>query len=190
MRIFFFSAVLYGLFLIACTSDTSKKTTDTNKQTINNPKSPRDTEVDYITSLEKKLYTSDKEFNDATANSIVTIYDSFVTNFPKDSLVPDYLFKLGEVCMALKKSQMGVDYLVRLNKEFPNDKKAMQALFMAAFITDDQLNDDDKAKELYSDFLVKYPTAPMVKDVKACIANLGKSDAELIKEFEKKNKKK
>ena len=54
---------------------------------------------------------------------------------------------------------------------------------------DNFLNDDAKAKIIYEEVIAKYPNLSYANDAKAAINNLGKTDEELIKEFEKKNKK-
>jgi outer membrane protein assembly factor BamD (BamD/ComL family) len=70
---------------------------------------------------------------------------------------------------------------------FPDDPKAPEALFFLGFVYDNQINDDTKAGTYYNDFLKKYPKHVLAKDVEASIRNLGKTDEELIREFERMN---
>lgn len=58
----------------------------------------------------------------------------------------------------------------------------------AAFIYENQLHGAEKAKKLYEEFMKKYPDHELAKDVKFSLDHIGKSDEELIKEFEAKQK--
>lgn len=46
------------------------------------------------------------------------------------------------------------------------------------------------ARKLYTEVVEKYPNERIALDAKLCIQHLGKSDEELIREFEKKSEQK
>ena len=61
-------------------------------------------------------------------------------------------------------------------------------LFLQGFVYESQLHNIIRAKEAYTEFIRKYPRHQLAKDAQFSIENLGKSDEELIKMFEEKNR--
>jgi len=51
---------------------------------------------------------------------------------------------------------------------------------------DNQLGRKGEAKSLYEDFLAQYPKHHFADDAQFQLANLGKNDAQIIEEFNKK----
>jgi len=84
-------------------------------------------------------------------------------------------------------SQKAIELFDRLMVEYPDYEKVPECLFMKAFIYDNNLQEYDKAKEVYLEFLEKYPDDEFADDARASINNLGKSLEEIIREFEEKN---
>ncbi len=70
-------------------------------------------------------------------------------------------------------------------EKMPNHPKAPTALFMMAFIYENDLKDLDKAKSTYEDFLKKYPNDPdYTDDVQSALKFLGMPPEEIIRQFE------
>jgi tetratricopeptide (TPR) repeat protein len=150
--------------------------------------SMKDQYLQRIDSLENKLRET-KGVDNMAANDLIAVYSTYAENFPQDSLVPDYLFKAGELANSVKQGTRAINIFNLLYEKYPTYKKAHYCLFLQGFIYETQLNNLEKAKEFYTKVIEKYPNEPIANDAKACIQNLGKSDEELIKEFEEKNKK-
>jgi len=104
--------------------------------------------------------------------------------YPTDSLSAPYLLIAAEMAMRLQKPAEAVDLYAQVLKNYPGYAKASQCLFMQAFIYENDLHDLDKAKEIYTDFLKRYPDDDFADDARACLRYLGKSPEELIREFE------
>lgn len=143
-----------------------------------------------VDSLENLLfsYEAGSLASNQAAAKIVKLYNQLATDFPDDPKAPDYLFKAGEVSMGINMDFDAIGYFQRLERDYPKYNKAPHALFLQAFIWDNKLNDDGKAEFIYKQFLEKYPLHEMAKDAQFSLDNLGKSDEELIKEFEQKQK--
>ena len=62
-------------------------------------------------------------------------------------------------------------------------------MFQKAFTFDNDLHDKQLAKKYYEDFLKAYPNHKLAEDIKLLIPTLDKTDAQLIEEFERKNRK-
>lgn len=143
-----------------------------------------------VDSIEKLLFSLEAGslVSNQAASKIVKLYNQLATDFPDDPKAPDYLFKAGEVSMGINMNFDALGYFQRLERDYPKHPKASHALFLQAFIWDNKLNDDGKAEFLYKQFLEKYPMHEMAKDAQFSLEHLGKSDEDLIKEFEQKQK--
>jgi hypothetical protein len=58
---------------------------------------------------------------------------------------------------------------------------------LQGFIYDTYTDELGKAKEKYEFLISEYPKHVLVEQAEISIANLGKSDADLIRQFEKQN---
>jgi TolA-binding protein len=84
----------------------------------------------------------------------------------------------------MKWKKQAIEFFERLRSEYPDYPRTADALFLEAFVYDDQVKDYAKAGELYRLFIEKYPNHPFAKDAEASLNMLGKSNEDLIKEFE------
>lgn len=164
--------------LIACKGETKNIEIADSKESIEH-------QIDSLENLLFSLEAGSLASNQAAAK-VVKLYNQLATEYPDDPKAPELLFKAGEVSMGINMDFDALGYFQRIERDYPNFDKAPHALFLQAFIWDNKLNDDSKAEFLYKQFLEKYPNHEMAKDAQFSIDNLGKSDEELIKEFEKK----
>lgn len=126
--------------------------------------------------------------NNELGKQLINVYAEIIKQYPNDEQTPSTLFKAGEVSEAIGMHELAISYYADLFNRYPDHVKAPMALFLQAFIYENQLNQLGKAKQLYEKLVDKYPNAKIAADAKMCIQHLGKSEEELIKEFEAKNK--
>ncbi|MCW3083044.1 MAG: hypothetical protein JWP12_410 [Bacteroidetes bacterium] len=169
------------LTIVSCGNNTEQQSNQVSKEI------PRQHFVDVVKKYEADMHKSMTLDPDLAVLGIKA-YDDFVSHFPTDSLAPDFLFKAAEVSTAIKQYPQALMYYQTITTQYPTFKLAPESLYMQAFLMDNFLNEDDKAKPVYEQVIAKYPTLPYANDAKAAINNLGKSDEQLIKEFEAKNK--
>ena len=119
----------------------------------------------------------------------VMAYSQFAQSYPSDSNAPMFLFKAADISgSSMKQYDQSASMLEKIIRDYPSFRKLPACYFQLGLIYDDYLNDDAKAKQYYEQFIAKYPSSPMVPQVQALISYLGKTNDELIKDFEKKNK--
>lgn len=147
---------------------------------------PKELLLQQIDSLETEMHKS-QEINEAIAAKALQAYFQYSKNFPADSVTPDYIFKSAEILTAIQQYPQAYSNYKTIAEKYPTYKLVQESLFLEASILDHYLNEDDKAKLVYQDLIKRYPTSSYANDAKAAIVNLGKSDADLIKEFKKKN---
>jgi outer membrane protein assembly factor BamD (BamD/ComL family) len=147
----------------------------------------KEKDLQTISSLEKRLFgDSLNPPKPAVIDSLLTEYGGFAQTYAQDSLAPIFLFKAGELCISTNQGQKALGYFDQVYRLFPNHEKASYALFMKGFIYDGPLQDTAKARQFYTEFIQKYPQHPLSADALFSIRNLGKTDEELIREFEAK----
>ncbi len=178
MRIIIVATLI--LIFYSCKNETKKIDIADSKESL----------LNQVDSIEKLLfsYEAGSLASNQAAAKIVKLYNQLATDFPDDPKAPEYLFKAGEVSMGINMDFDAIGYFQRIERDYPNFNKSPHALFLQAFIWDNKLNDDAKAEFIYKKFLEKYPQHEMAKDAQFSLENLGKSDDELIKEFEQKQK--
>lgn len=145
-----------------------------------------------ITKAETELYGSDKnnlEFDKAKAQKLVDSYNNFTGKFPQEAETANYLFKTAEVLRSLRKFNEAVGVYSKIGQDFPNFEKAPHSLFLEGFSYENDLNDLEKAKVRYQDFIKKYPEHELADDVQFSLDNLGKSPEDIIKGFEQNKEK-
>jgi len=142
-----------------------------------------------IAAKEKELYgDSTMTVDFAKAKDMIALYADFVKKYPEDKKAEDYLFKAGEVGMGVMQSNVAIKYFEQHYHKYPKSDKAPYSLFMQGFIYETQLHNTEKAKQLYEKFIHDFPAHKLTEDAKYSISNLGKSEEELIREFEAKLK--
>jgi TolA-binding protein len=144
---------------------------------------------------EKIKDNENKLVNDSTtmmnrplAEEQLKAYHSFIDKFPDDQRSEEFMYKAADLANGMGKTAEALELYHRFCEKYPNSTKAAYGLFLQAFIYENQLKNLDKARELYTSFLSKYPSHELAKDAQFSLDNLGKSEDELIKMFEEKNK--
>ena len=149
----------------------------------------RDKSAKTITSLENRLYAmSASGFDKVKADSLLADYESFIRHFPDDTLTMKYTFKAANLCMNMGDGTKSIDLFDKYIKNYPDSPKAAVSMFFKGYIYENQVKNLDKAKEIYLQFIEKYPNNEFAKDARIALQNLGKSPEEIIKEFEERQK--
>lgn len=103
---------------------------------------------------------------------------------PMDTQSITILNKAAENAYYTQQYQKSLYLYEWLETAYPDDDRAAQALFMRAFMYDNDLKQYDLAKPLYELFLQKYPKDDFADDAEVLLKNLGKSPEELIQELQ------
>jgi len=194
MKKIFFSAAVFSFVLFSCNQNATGNS-KTSNDTIAKPPvdSIAKTEIPdrndllkQIATLEKELYAS-QELNADKAKKMISLYESYYQNYHKYPEAPDYLFKAGELAENIDQAYRAIGFYTRCYEEYPAYKLSAECLFRMANLYDYKLNNYLKAKALYEEVKVQFPKSPLAKDADAAIKLMGKTDKEMIKEFEKKN---
>ena len=146
--------------------------------------------VDRLNNLATEIVTpanGEPGLNENAVNKFVGVAEIYaLTNNTRDTLASDYLFKAGKLAMTIGNVEKANENYQWLYTFLKSSKEAPSALFTHAFTLDNQLGRKDEAKVLYEQFLSIYPDHHFADDAQFQLDNLGKDDAQIIEEFNKK----
>ncbi len=144
-----------------------------------------------IKESEDKLYKNYTNINPGNVEALNVLegYKTFAKEYPKEAKAPSYLFKAAEIERTMKDYKSAIAHYQQICDNYPDYEKAPHSLFLMGFTYEEDMKNEAKAKETYELFLSKYPKHELSDDVQFSLNNLGKSAEEIIKEFEKKQKK-
>ena len=149
----------------------------------------REKTVNQIQTFEKSLFAPEAvSFNKQKADSLLSLYEVFIKENPKDSLAPGFLFKAANIAMNSGDGPRALNFFEQYIQNYPDKPKASLCLFFKAFIYENLMQNLDKARETYLLFIEKHPSDDFTKDAKMALVNLGKSPDLLIREFEAKKR--
>ncbi len=179
------------IFLGACGESAEKKAkTEADSlraRAIRKAKPDRAQFMEQVKNAEIRMKTS-PTFDIQIANEAIKAYVDYANIFQGDTLAPDYFFRAAGIAAAAGSYDQAIVLYNTLADRYPAYKYMEEALYQEAVIYDSNLSGQDpKAKEIYERIIRDYPKSKLAADAKIAIGNLGKSDDELVKEFEKKN---
>ena len=164
---------VFSLFLFSCS----------NAHSNENAGSPENI-TEEITTLETE-YGANPGKAIAQIGPLLAKYEEYVALPTGDEKMKvDYLLRAGEMAALINQYDKSLAYYGQILTDFPNSPKAATALFMQGYTLDDKLKKLDEAKAIYESFLQKYPNDDFADDAKFLLDNLGKSEEEIIKQFE------
>ena len=123
-------------------------------------------------------------FNKAKGDSLLKMFDDFITRFPTDSLSPVYLFKAANLTITEGDGNKSLTLLDQFVRNFPDHPKVAVCLFLKGFVYENILKNMDLAKKSYLLYIEKYPNGDYVKDALMSVKNLGKTPEQMVREFE------
>lgn len=147
--------------------------------------------VENITLMEK----NGDEYNTVHVDSLCSLYEKFVNDYPNDSLAPKYLFNAANYNSSkastgdTKSLDLAVSEYQKVVSNYSNSKEAATSLFRLGYIYDNDKGDTTKAKEYYLLYLEKYPQGEYANDVRIINSKyLGKSPEEIFNDMQKEGK--
>ncbi len=137
-----------------------------------------------IKNLEQKIAKQTVPKADSNSTKLLNLYDTYIETYGKTTDVADMMYKQAQLSHAIQEYDRAVDYYIGYYETYPTDKRAPEALMMAAFVCDNNVIDKVRAKDYYQKFMAQYPKHPYAKDAALSLKNIDKTPEELVKEFE------
>jgi tetratricopeptide (TPR) repeat protein len=182
------------LFMSSCGNHGKKNDSDSNADSIRARafRKPLPIKAQFAATIKQTQDSmragQDKPFNPNVANGLIKAYLDYATAFPEDSLAPDYYYRAGEIATRAENYDQAIFLFEKIADKYPEYKYVVEAQYEEAMIYDSKLpGQTEKAKKIYETIIKNYPKHKLAEDAKIAITHLGKTDEELVKEFEKKN---
>ena len=130
------------------------------------------------------------EVNDSLAKIAIKAFTGYAAYCHDEMEAPVYLIKTASVAKAINNIPQAKIALETVVNNYPGFDNMPAALFMLAQLYDEvsYLNDEHEAARLYRKIISDYPNTEWVTVAKGALAMIGKSDAEMLQEFTKKQK--
>jgi tetratricopeptide (TPR) repeat protein len=116
--------------------------------------------------LEDTLGTALKEFSKVELllfqhreNEALTRLDTLLKNYPKENVVEKALLTKAQLLLRVGKVQEAIKPLEEVQTSFPEGIYGDDAMFLLGKIYEVHLQDKEKAKTVYQDFLIKFPAS-------------------------------
>lgn len=116
----------------------------------------------------------------------IALGDRFLERYPNDSIrVPMFRYELVKWHTEIGNFDAAIVHIDRIRADYPNHPIAPAVLhFKAYYIYDQGLNDMDKARDTYMQFLDEYPDHnELVEAVLFSLEHLGRSDEDILNEL-------
>lgn len=149
----------------------------------------RDNQLDATKSMDslyQVLFTNTLQgVNPELATQFLESAEIYALIMPKAEKAPLYLKRAAEVA----KSNQDFERALTLNdwilEKYSDRPEAELALFLSAFILDNDLKDMEGARKRYDLFLEQYPKSAFADDAQFLLQNLGKNDQEILETLQK-----
>jgi tetratricopeptide (TPR) repeat protein len=146
---------------------------------------------DYVKFLFDQMLVNPDEMgiNKAAAMKFVDASEAFALAAPNDPKAADYLYKGAEVARSMRTMPKAMSIYDWILEDYPTYEKTPTVMFIKGFIMEQDFKKIEEAKALYTQFLERFPEHQMASSAKFLLDNLGKSEEDILKEIETKNKK-
>ena len=179
---------LFVFVLVSCGESTNPDSTDENSTPdVKTALEDRAKIIDDIAYLESDLSSSpDDKMDPKLAKQLIEKSELYATTYKDDPKSPNYLFRAGDIAKGIGMPEKAIELWEILKVNYPEHEKAPPATFLQGFTYENDLNNYEKAKEVYNEFLQKYPDHGLAINVRSVLKNLGVPPEELVKSFQKK----
>lgn len=140
---------------------------------------------------------SDKEmFDEAETNlkekkypEAVISFEELINDHPDSKLAPEALSQLASIYQNKQVKNLSeeenlekaIELFKKLHDNYPSSEYAPSGLFMAGFISANELHNYEAATLIYQQFLKEYPNNELASSAQAELDNMGLSPEEILK---------
>lgn len=138
-----------------------------------------------ISKLENDILNTTTEDKQVLTLQLTEFYTSYFNLFPNDKLASDMIFKAGNEYVNLARYDDALAMYKKIETTYRTYQKRPEAIYLQGFIYDTYKNEFGKAKEEYEILINEYPEHILAEQARQSIENLGLTDEEIIRNFEK-----
>lgn len=163
-----FYIILSSLVLVAC-----------------GPSGPTEQELSAKCETYKKGYKTAQTMDDlmVNADSLILYVNKLEAAYPQNAELMNWYFTAGEACLQKGDGPMAIEFFSKVKGE-KEGVASDHAIYMKGWAYEELLNDTRSAREAYREVIKNYPESIWADIAKSNLANLGKSNKELIESLE------
>lgn len=158
---------------------------DNNSKSLANENDAQILEEHIISTIEELKQDNIIEPN--KVDTLIKSINAFTKEFPNNKNTPKHLELKAKYLGALGKNVEAVKVFNIIYSDYKNYENRADALFMMAFITENNIGDKEKAKDYYERFLAEFPHNALAKDAQITLDNIDKTPEEFLEMIQKKN---
>lgn len=122
------------------------------------------------------------------AKNLIFLSQLYANFRPDGENAKEHLHNAAEFARSIADNEELLNILNSLIDEYADSKEGQEALFLKAFYYENNLKDEEGARALYEKFIEKYPENDFADDAEFLLKNIGKSEEEILREFEEMQK--
>jgi len=184
MKILKFTSIILIATLVFACGPKGGESSDSNTEVVDLESLNVDNLLAEIKKREDALKLDSVKTDRQRAEGLVEAYIVFQERFSDKEQSAEFLFKAGEIAMGLNLTAVSIKCLDKVYNDYKDYEKRPYALFLKAFVQENQAKNYEDAKANYELFIQEYPGHEMADDAEYSIKNMGKTPEELIREFE------
>ena len=134
-----------------------------------------------IVEMEKSVSVA-SNVDTVNCDSLIVLYKNYCVLYKDDTICADYFFKAADLSVQVGKFKQAVE-LYGNTQRFPIYRKIARALFLQGFLSENNLQDKNAAREYYNRFVIKFPDHKMTPTIKLLLQTLNMTDEDLIRKL-------
>ena len=184
----FVIALLGGVFLTACGSGDEASDAGTEQTSLKDLDISYEDLIERIDHLDAELQaTTELDEMLKLANEQARMCEAFQLKFPTDPRAAEILLQGGHAARTAKKYTKAVALYYDVAQQYKTYEKRPEAMFLRAFVLDEDMNRKEQAREAYNELIAAYPRHRLSQDAQHLLTQLYMSDEDILKMLEEKN---
>lgn len=122
------------------------------------------------------------------ARKLIDAYKLYTGILPSSPKTPQFLYETYDIANSVRMYKDAASASEKLYTKYPDFDKAPTAMFLTAFIYENNLKDLEKAEAIYKKFIAQYPNDAFANDAQVALDNLGMPADQMLKNIQEKSK--
>lgn len=116
------------------------------------------------------------------AEQLILKISEYLESRPEEKLASEWAFRRAELHFTeLQETRKAVGLLEAVQRNYPDTESGPKALFLAAYLHLNELDNPEVAQNLYTKFIEIYPDHAFAKDAKLELQYIGKTPEEILR---------
>ena len=134
--------------------------------------------------VEATLFDKDGMIDSVQIPKVEKKYCEFFEKNPNDSTAPLWIYHAIELNIMMKNTEKTIALCDKLTEQYPNSRWTPRGMYLVgSFIYEKEVEDLDKAREMYDRIIAEYPDSDIIESVEASKEYLGWTPDQIMKDI-------